>query len=93
MNLLFQAGVACETYKHPKHTCNFKNKVLSALKARYERVTGPGSHSSSRTRMIMRTCQCWMSYVFGFLWSIKRWWIFRRLYDATIGMARFSFGY
>jgi hypothetical protein len=32
MNLLFQLGVACESYKHPKHTYDFKNKVLSVLK-------------------------------------------------------------
>ncbi len=30
--ILFQLGVACESYKHPKHTYDFKNKVLSVLK-------------------------------------------------------------
>jgi len=47
MDLLFKAGAACEKYKRPKNTYDFKNKVLSAMKVRYDRTTGPGTHSSS----------------------------------------------
>jgi hypothetical protein len=42
-DLLFRPGAACELYKRPRNTYDFKNKVLSAIKARY----GPGTHSSS----------------------------------------------
>jgi hypothetical protein len=48
MDLLFKVGAACEKYKRPKNTYNFKNKILVVMKARYTRVTGPGAHSSSQ---------------------------------------------
>ena len=47
MDMLFRQGGACKLYKRPKNTYNFKNKVVSAVKKRYERVNGPGTHSSS----------------------------------------------
>jgi hypothetical protein len=47
MDMLFKRGGACELYKRPKNTYDFKNKVMSAVKIRYERVNGPGRHSSS----------------------------------------------
>jgi hypothetical protein len=47
MDMLFKRGGACELYKHPKNTYDFKNKVMSAVKKHYERVHGPGTHSSS----------------------------------------------
>jgi hypothetical protein len=46
-DLLFRAGAACEQYKRPWTTYAFKNKVLSAINARYERAMGPHSHSST----------------------------------------------
>jgi hypothetical protein len=46
-DLLFRPGAACELYKKPRNTYDVKNKVLSAIKARYERVNGPGTHSSN----------------------------------------------
>jgi hypothetical protein len=47
MDLLFKAVAACEKLKRPKNTYHFKNKVLSVMKVRYDRITGPGTHSSS----------------------------------------------
>jgi hypothetical protein len=47
-DLLFRPGAARELYKRPRNTYDFKNKVLSAIKAiRNDRVNGPGTHSSS----------------------------------------------
>jgi preprotein translocase subunit SecD len=46
-DLLFRQGAACQLYRRPRNTYDFKNKVLSAIKARYDRVNGPGTHSSS----------------------------------------------
>jgi hypothetical protein len=48
MDLLFKPGASCEKYKCPKNTYDFNNQVLVAMKVQYERVTGPGSHSSSQ---------------------------------------------
>ncbi len=47
LDLLFKVRATWEKYKRPKNTCDFKNKVLSAMKVQYERVTGPGTHSCS----------------------------------------------
>ena len=47
MDMLFKRGGACELYKRPKNTYDFKSKVMSAVKKRYDRVNGPGTHSSS----------------------------------------------
>jgi hypothetical protein len=47
MDMLFKQGGACELYKRPKNTYDFKSKVMSAVKKRYDRVNGPGTHSSS----------------------------------------------
>jgi len=46
-DLLFRLEAACELYKRPRNTYDFKNKVLLAIKARYERVNSPGTLSSS----------------------------------------------
>jgi hypothetical protein len=45
MDLLFKPGASCK-FKQPKNTYDFKNKVLSAMKVWYDRITGPGTHSS-----------------------------------------------
>jgi len=47
VNLLFRPGADCELYKRPQNTYDFKNKVLMGIKARYDKVSGPGTHSSS----------------------------------------------
>jgi hypothetical protein len=46
-DMLFKRGVACEQYKRPQKINDFKNKVVLAMKSYYERVSAPGSHSSS----------------------------------------------
>jgi hypothetical protein len=46
-DLLFRPGAACELYKRPQKVYDFKSKVMSAMKAHYERVSGPCSHSNS----------------------------------------------
>jgi hypothetical protein len=40
-------GAACELYKRLQKVYDFKTKVLTAMKPRHERVSGPGSHSNS----------------------------------------------
>ncbi len=45
--MLFRPGAPCELYKRPQKVHDFKTKVLTAMWARYERVSGPGSHSNS----------------------------------------------
>ena len=45
--MVFKRGAACELYKRPQKVYDFKNKVVSAMKHHYERVSAPGSHSSS----------------------------------------------
>jgi hypothetical protein len=45
--MLFKWGAACEQYKLPQKIYDFKNKVVSGMKAHYERVSAPGSHSTS----------------------------------------------
>jgi hypothetical protein len=45
--MLFKRGAVCEQYKRPQKIYDFKNKVVSAMKAHYERVSAPGSHSTS----------------------------------------------
>jgi hypothetical protein len=44
---LFKWGTAWEQYKWPQKIYDFKNKVVSAMKAHYERASAPGSHSTS----------------------------------------------
>jgi hypothetical protein len=46
-DLLFKPGAACEQYKRPQKINDFKSKVLSGMKVRYYRVSGPCSHLSS----------------------------------------------
>ncbi len=46
-DLLFRPGAAYELYKRPQKIYDFKSKVLSGMKARYNRVSAPCSHSSS----------------------------------------------
>jgi hypothetical protein len=46
-DMLFKRGAAREQYKQPQKIYDFKNKVVSAMKAHYERVSAPGSHSTS----------------------------------------------
>jgi hypothetical protein len=46
-DMLFKRGAACEQYKRPQKIYDFKNKVVSGMKAHYERVSAPGSHSTS----------------------------------------------
>jgi hypothetical protein len=84
MNPLFQPGGACKQYKQPKHTYDFMNKALSALKVHCKRVTVPDCHSSSKTQATIRTCQQLMKYLLGSTWNIKRFLIFRRHNNATI---------
>ncbi len=47
VDLLFRSGAAYELYKRPQNTYDFMNKVLMLIKARYKRVNGPVTHSSS----------------------------------------------
>ncbi len=44
---MFKPGAALEQYKRSRNIYDSKNKVLTMIKARYERVNGPGTHSSS----------------------------------------------
>jgi hypothetical protein len=46
-DLLFRPGAGCELYNRPQKVYDFKTKVLSAMKVRYEKVSGPCSHSTS----------------------------------------------
>ncbi len=45
-DLLFKPRASCKQYKRLQNTYDNKNKVMSAIKVRNERVTGPCSHSS-----------------------------------------------
>ncbi len=47
-DLLFRPGAACELYMRPQKVYDFKSKVMSGMKARYESVSCPCSHSNSR---------------------------------------------
>jgi hypothetical protein len=59
-NLLFKPGAAWEQYERPQNTYDFKNKVLTAVKVQYERVSGPCIHSSSNNpgnvRSLLTVC-------------------------------------
>jgi hypothetical protein len=46
-DLLFRPGAACELYKRLQKVYDFNSKIMSEMKARYERVSGPYSHSNS----------------------------------------------
>ena len=42
---LFRDNKPLSMYKKPSNLCDFKKKVLSSMKSRYQKVTGRGTHS------------------------------------------------
>jgi len=48
LELLFKVGAPCENYKKPKCVYEFRKKVVAGMKARYEKVSAPGSHSAAQ---------------------------------------------
>jgi len=48
LELLFKVGAPCEIYKKPKCVYVFRKKVVAGMKAWYDKVSAPGSHSAAQ---------------------------------------------